>query len=75
MSNVAVIPKATIGPVEIIDAVELARRLNLPESWVRSHTRSRTSDTIPHLRFGRWVRFSWGSPELTRWIAEHQEQQ
>ena len=59
--------------VEMIDAEELARRLNLPPSWVKSHTRSRTKDEVPCMRFGRWVRFAWGSPELTKWIADHME--
>jgi len=68
--------KGTFGcfcPPEIIDSPELARRLGLPESWVRSHVRSRTTDEIPHLKFGRWTRFDWNSPELQEWIADHRE--
>ena len=44
--------------VEVIDANELAKRLNVPPSWVRSHTRQRTPKTerIPCRRFGRYVR-------------------
>lgn len=57
---------------ELIDSVELARRLNLPASWVRSHTRARTLDEIPAIRFGRYCRFKWGSPELEKWIAAHE---
>ena len=56
---------------EIIDSVELARRWVLPTSWVREHVRSRVTDPIPHIRFGRYVRFRWGSPELKGWLAEH----
>ena len=56
---------------EIIDSVELARRWVLPTSWVREHVRSRVTDPIPHIRFGRYVRFRWGSPELEGWLAEH----
>lgn len=56
---------------ELIDATELARRLTLPESWVRTRTRARTLDEIPCIRFGRYVRFAWGSAELERWIAAH----
>lgn len=55
--------------VEVIDSAELAKRLNVPETWVRSRTnRKRTSDPIPHLRFGRYVRFPWGSEELRNWV-------
>lgn len=55
--------------VEVIDSTELAKRLNVPETWVRSRSNTkRTSDPIPHLRFGRYVRFPWGSPELREWL-------
>ncbi len=57
----------------IIDGPELARRMGLPKSWVASHTRARSTDPIPCLRFGRYVRFKWGSPELEKWIADHME--
>lgn len=58
-----------MSQVEVIDSNELARRLNVPESWVRSRTNSkRTRDPIPHLRFGRYVRFPWGSDELSQWL-------
>ena len=53
----------------MIDSTELAKRLNVPESWVRSRTNAkRTSDPIPHLKFGRHVRFPWGSEELRKWV-------
>lgn len=53
---------------EIVDPAELARRLAVPVSWVREQTRRRAQDPIPHLRFGRYVRFAWGSPELNGWL-------
>lgn len=56
---------------EVIDSVEPARRWVLPVSWVRGHVRSRVTDPIPHIRFGRYIRFRWGSPELEGWLAEH----
>ena len=56
---------------EFIDSKELALRWNLPESWVREQVRSRSKetvlDTLPHVRFGKYVRFRWGSPELEGW--------
>lgn len=52
---------------EVIDAAELAKRWNLPESWIREQTRSRSSDPLPGVRFGRYVRFEWGSPRLAAW--------
>jgi hypothetical protein len=52
---------------EFIDSKELALRWNLPESWVREQVRSRSKDTLPHVRFGKYVRFRWGSTELEGW--------
>ena len=56
---------------EIIDSKELASRWNLPESWIRDSVRRRSKDPIPHLRFGKYVRFAWGSPELGEWLDRH----
>jgi hypothetical protein len=52
---------------EFIDSKELASRWNLPESWVREQVRARSADPPPHVRFGKYVRFRWGSPELEDW--------
>ena len=58
-----------MNQVEVIDSTELAKRLNVPETWIRSRTNAkRTSDPIPHLRLGRYVRFPWGSEELRGWL-------
>jgi len=52
---------------EFVDSRVLASRLTVPESWVREHVRARSADPIPHIRFGKYVRFRWGSPELEEW--------
>jgi hypothetical protein len=52
---------------EFIDCPELAKRWKLPETWIREQVRSRAGDPIPHVRFGKYVRFRWGSPELDEW--------
>jgi hypothetical protein len=54
---------------EFIDSGELALRWNLPESWVREQVRRRSKDPIPYIRFGKYVRFRWGSPELEDWAG------
>ena len=58
---------------EIIDSAELARRLNLPESWIRSKSRERTprDKRIPALIMGRYVRYEWNSPALNEWLSKH----
>lgn len=63
-------PENARAPFELIDAPELARRWNLPASWIREQTRSRSVDPIPHLRLGRYVRFEWGSSELEQWLTK-----
>jgi hypothetical protein len=61
--------KLPMSQVEVIDSTELAKRLNVPETWVRSRTNpKRTSDPIPHFRLGRYIRFPWGSEELREWL-------
>ncbi len=61
------------GPFfEVLTAEELAQRWRVPASWVREQSRSRCSDPIPHARLGRYVRFSWGCPDLTQWWVRRQ---
>ena len=71
MSSLEKAPQQTTTPAlfELLNAEQLSARLNLPESWVREMTRSRSSDASPHLRFGRYVRFQWGAPQLAAWIS------
>lgn len=61
--------------IELIDAVELAARWRVPESWIRNRTRACTpkDERIPCIRLGRYVRFAWGSPRLAEWLAKKQQ--
>jgi hypothetical protein len=52
---------------QFITSEQLAERWSLPPSWVREQVRSRAADPLPHVRFGKYVRFRWGSPELEQW--------
>ena len=56
---------------EVLTAKDLAARWQVPESWVREQTRSRAADPIPHVRLGRYIRFSLNA-ELAAWWARHQ---
>ena len=60
------------GGHEMIDSAELAARWQVPESWIRNRTRARTpkEERIPCVRFGRYVRFEWDSPQLAEWLAK-----
>jgi len=68
---VSSITEANRSSIEIIDSEELAGRFCVPESWVREHVRARSNDPLPYVKFGRYVRFEWGSPELVEWWARH----
>ena len=63
--------QTTAATWELIDAKELAKRWSLPASWIREQTRSRAADPLPHVRFGKYVRFQWLSPELKQWLNRH----
>jgi hypothetical protein len=60
---------------ELLDSTELAARWQVPESWIRNRTRTRTpkEERIPCFRLGRYVRFDWGSPRLADWLARKQQ--
>jgi hypothetical protein len=52
-----------------LDFRDLSQKLGTSEQWVRRNVRSTyTRDPIPHLRFGRTIRFDWNSPALQAWL-------
>ena len=59
---------ARIVAYEFIDCGELARRWDVPVSWIRDQVRKRAEDPLPHVSLGKYVRFLWGSPELQAWV-------
>lgn len=61
--------------IEIVDAPELAKRWKVPESWIRSHSRERCpkDQRVPCVRFGRYLRYEWGSAALEAWLMRHRE--
>jgi excisionase family DNA binding protein len=44
----------------LLTAAEVAERLAVPESWVRSSTRS---GAMPHVQLGRYQRYRWADVE------------
>jgi hypothetical protein len=70
--DVPLMSQTRVNGPELIDSVELAARWRVPESWIRNHTRARTpqDERIPCVRLGRYVRFEWGSPRLSAWLAK-----
>jgi excisionase family DNA binding protein len=47
----------------LLTANEVADRLAVPVSWVRSSTRS---GAIPHVQLGRYQRYRW--PDVEAWL-------
>jgi hypothetical protein len=56
---------------ELINAVELAKRLQARVRFIREYSRATiTRDPIPNIRIHRKLRlYEWGSPDLNAWIA------
>jgi len=44
----------------LLDAKEVAARLNVPETWVRAETRA---GRMPYLPLGRYRRYDWKAVE------------
>jgi hypothetical protein len=61
--------------IEVLKPAQFAARLQVPESWVRNRTRARTpkEERIPCARYGRYVRFEWGSPQLLEWFQKRRQ--
>jgi hypothetical protein len=60
------------GNPAFLDFSGLAAKLVTTEQWVRRNVRpTYTRDPIPHLRFGRIIRFVWDSVEMQQWIERH----
>lgn len=50
---------------------DLAALFNLKESWVYDRTSRNGPEVIPHVRFGRQVRFDVESEEFQAWLRSH----
>jgi excisionase family DNA binding protein len=49
----------------LLDAKDVAELLNVPQSWVREHTRS---GRIPHITLGRYKRYR--RDDILEWLNE-----
>ncbi|MGO9819798.1 MAG: helix-turn-helix domain-containing protein [Solirubrobacteraceae bacterium] len=60
-------PSVPGGVPSLLDARGAARLLNVPSSWLLAEARA---DRVPHIRLGRYVRFS--EDELLAWARNGQ---
>ena len=51
---------------ELMTVSEIAAFLNVPISWVYERTRRRGIERLPHLKLGKYVRFSLS--EVKEWL-------
>jgi excisionase family DNA binding protein len=52
----------------LITVDELADLLNVSKGWIYSRTRVKGTETIPHVKAGRYVRFE--SERIMDWLRE-----
>jgi len=58
-------------PPRFITVQDLAELLSIKESWIYDRTSRKGPETIPHVKFGRQVRFDVESEEFQAWIKSH----
>ena len=55
-----------LEPGDILTPQELAKRLKVPLSWVYKKSAPHAPDSLPVLRCGMYLRFSW--PDVCAWL-------
>jgi hypothetical protein len=60
------VSQSRLEPGDILTPQELAKRLKVPLSWVYKKSAQRTPDSLPVLRCGMYLRFSW--PDVCAWL-------
>ena len=56
---------------KFLDVAQLADWLGVPRSWIYERTRRNGSETIPHLKLGKYIRFDPNSEEFQSWLEAH----
>ena len=54
---------------ELMTVSEIAAILNVPVSWVYERTRRRGAERLPHLKLGKYLRFSVA--DIMQWLERH----
>jgi hypothetical protein len=50
----------------------LANYLDVPKTRIYDRTRENGPEVIPHMKFGKYVRFNPESPAFQKWLQEHE---
>jgi len=55
-----------IPPADLLTPAELAVRLRVKPVWIYNKLRQHDKDSLPHIRMGRYLRFSWAA--VSAWL-------
>ena len=61
--------KTVFTLTELMTVAEVAAFLKVPASWVYERTRRRGVERLPHIKLGKYLRFSL--PEIKEWLANN----
>ena len=53
---------------ELMTVSEIAEFLKVPVSWVYERTRRRGIERLPHVKLGKYLRFSM--PQIKKWLEQ-----
>ena len=56
------------GDDELLTVEEVAELFKVPASWVYEHCRKQVSDPLPHVKLGKYLRFS--RSDLNRYLEK-----
>jgi len=56
-------------PDQLMTVSEIAAFLNVRVSWVYERTRRRGAERLPHIKLGKYLRFSL--PEVIAWLRKN----
>jgi excisionase family DNA binding protein len=57
---------------DLMTVAEIAAFLKVPVSWVYERTRRRGVERLPHIKLGKYLRFSL--PEIEQWLANNRRE-
>jgi len=55
---------------ELLTVDEIARKLNISVSWIYSNARKKGTNSIPHLKIGKYIRFQ--EDVVRQWLENQQ---
>jgi hypothetical protein len=67
--KLSTMPTSRVEPGDVLTPQELAKRLKVPLSWIYKQSARHGPDSIPVLRCGMYLRFSW--PEVCIWLRSN----